>query len=124
MCVCVYDILQADPKPHEKDNFSSAIVRAVVDKQGITRKIAHILLEGLPESGKTTLLDRLLKRPLRERYSSSDMCERVITVEISPSSTYTPCYTSDDNTWTVTDFDESIVSQLDSCKLVASHSSR
>ncbi len=117
-------ILQSDPKPHDKDNFSSDIVWAVVDKQSIKRKIAHIILEGLPESGKTTLLDRLLKKPLRERYSSSDMCERIITVEVGPSSTHTSCYTCDDNTWTVTDFDESIVSQLDSCKLVASHSSR
>ncbi len=120
----MYAILQADPKPHEKDNFSSAIVREVVDKQGIKRKIAHILLEGLPESGKTTLLDRLLKRTLREQYSSSDMCERIITVEIGPSSTHTSCYTCDDNMWTVTDFDESMVSQLDSCKQDASHISR
>ncbi len=90
---------------------------AIFNKQRISRKIANILLKGLPGSGKTSLLDRLLNKPLRVYYSSTGMCEEKIMVQIGPSSTHTSAFTCEDNTWKVTDFDESVVSQLDSCKV-------
>jgi len=102
-----------------KDKILSDITSAIFKKQSITRKMAHILLKGLPESGKTSLLNRLLKKPFCEQYSSTGMCERTVTVEVGPSSTHTSCYTSDEKTWAVTDFDESMVSQLDGCKQFA-----
>ncbi len=89
---------------------------AIFNKQSIRRKIANILLKGLPGSGKTSLLDRLLNKPLRVYYPSTGMCEKIVIVQIGPSSTHTSAYTCEDNTWKVTDFDESVVSQLDSYK--------
>ncbi len=99
-------------------------------KESLERKIANILLQGLPGTGKTSLLDRL-RRPFPAYFSST---ENVVLVEIGPSSTHTTVYACEDNTWKVTDsthttvyacedntwkvtdFDESMVSQLDSCK--------
>ncbi len=101
----------------EKQKFTDEVTSAIFNKQSIRRKIANILLKGLPGSGKTSLLDRLLNKPLRVYYSSTGMCEKIVIVQIGPSSTHTSAYTCEDNTWKVTDFDESVVSQLDSCKV-------
>ncbi len=101
----------------EKHKFTDEVTSAIFNKQSIRRKIANILLKGLPGSGKTSLLDRLLNKPLRVYYSSTGMCEKIVIVQIGPSSTHTSAYTCEDNTWKVTDFDESVVSQLDSCKV-------
>ncbi len=100
----------------EKHRFTDEVTSAIFNKQSIRRKIANILLKGLPGSGKTSLLDRLLNKPLRVYYPSTDMCEKIVIVQIDPSSTHTSAYTCEDNTWKVTDFDESVVSQLDSYK--------
>ncbi len=101
----------------EKHKFTDEVTSAIFNKQSIRRKIANILLKGLPGSGKTSLLDRLLNKPLRVYYSSTGICEKIVVVQIGPSSTHTSAYTCEDNTWKVTDFDESVVSQLDSCKV-------
>ncbi len=85
-------------------------------KKSLERKIANILLQGLPGTGKTSLLDRLLNKPFRVYYSSTGMCEKTVIVQIGPSSTHIAVHTCEDNTWSVTNFDESIISQLDSCK--------
>ncbi len=87
-----------------------------MEKESLERRIANILLQGLPGTGKTSLLDRLLNKPFREYYSSTGISEKVVLVEIGPSSTHTTVYACEDNTWKVTDFDESMVSQLNSCK--------
>ncbi len=100
----------------EKHKFTDEVTSAIFNKQSIRRKIANILLKGLPGSGKTSLLDRLLNKPLRVNYFSTGICEKIVIVQIGPSSTHTPAYTCEDNTWKVTDFDESVVSQLDSFK--------
>ncbi len=99
------------------EKFTDEVTSAIFNKQSIRRKIANILLKGLPGSGKTSLLDRLLNKPLGVYYPSTGMCEKIVIVQIGPSSTHTSAYTSEDNTWKVTDFDESVVSQLDSCKV-------
>ncbi len=87
-----------------------------MEKESLKRKIANILLQGLPGTGKTSLLDRLLNKPFRAYYSSAGISEKVVLVEIGPSSTHTTVYACEDNTWKVTDFDESMVSQLNICK--------
>ncbi len=100
----------------EQHKFTDEVALAIFNKQSIKRKIANILLKGLPGSGKTSLLDRLLNKPLRVYYPSTGMCENIVFVQIGPSSTHIAAYTCEDNTWKVTDFDESVVSQLDSFK--------
>ncbi len=100
----------------EKHKFTDEVTSAIFNEQSIRRKIANILLKGLPGSGKTSLLDRLLNKPLRVYYPSTGMCEKIVVVQIDPSSTHIPAYACEDNTWKATDFDESVVSQLDSYK--------
>ncbi len=100
----------------EKSDFSSDVTAAIMQKKSINRKIANILLQGLPGSGKTSLLDRLLNKPFRAFYSSTGISEKIVLVEIDPSSTHTTVHACEDNKWKVTDFKESMVSQLDSCK--------
>ncbi len=110
------DCHYSDAMTPEKGVFSSDVTAAIMEKESIKRKIANILLQGLPGTGKTSLLDRLLNKPFRAYYSSTGISEKVVLVEIGPSSTHTTVYACEDNTWKVTDFDESMVSQLDSCK--------
>ena len=98
----------------ERHKFTDEVTSAIFNNQSLRRRIANILLQGLPGSGKTSLLDRLLNKPLRVYYSSTGMCEKIVIVQIAPSSTHTSAYTCEDSTWKVTDFDDSIVSQLDS----------
>ncbi len=98
------------------EKFTDEVTSAIFNEQSIRRKITNILLKGLPGSGKTSLLDRLLNKPPRVNYSSTGMCEKIVIVQIDPSSTHTSVFTSEDNTWKVTDFDESVISQLDSYK--------
>ncbi len=98
----------------ERHKFTDEVTSAIFNNQSLRRRIANILLQGLPGSGKTSLLDRLLNKPLRVYYSSTGMCEKIVIVQIGPSSTHTSAYTCEDSTWKVTDFDDSIVSQLDS----------
>ncbi len=100
----------------EKSVSISDVTAAIMGKESIKRKIANILLQGLPESGKTSLLDRLLHKPFRVYYPSTGISERIILVDIVPSFTHTTIHTGEDNSWKVANFDESVVSQLDSCK--------
>ena len=76
--------------------------------------MANIILKGLPEAGKSTLLNRLLKRPFRKSYSSTGISDGVVVVDIQPTSTLTSATaTSDNSSWEVIDFDASVYSQLE-----------
>ena len=91
-------------------------MKAVADNQHIRKKMANIILQGLPGSGKTSLLDHLLNRPIRANYSSTGVSENIVIVDFSPTSTIAAAHTYDDSsTWKVIDFDESFISQLNSC---------
>ena len=56
-------------------------------KEVISRITATINLAGLPESGKTTLIDHMLGRPINKENLSTGVCESTIMVDINPSST-------------------------------------
>ncbi len=116
-CICnMFDMVLADS---EKDQFTREVTTAILNKETINRKIANILLQGLPESGKSSLLKRLLKKTLSENYSSTGISEKIVTVEIGPHSAHTSACITEDNAWRETDLNDSIVSQLDrldSCK--------
>ena len=74
--------------------------------------MANIILKGLPEAGKSTLLNRLLKRPFQKSYSSTGISDDIIVVDIQPTSTLTSAATSGNSSWEVIDFDASMYSQL------------
>ena len=92
-------------------------MKAVHQNQQIERKMANIILKGLPEAGKSTLLNRLLKKPLQHSSSSTGLSDGIVVVDIKPTSTLTSVGTASDNSsWEVTDFDTSVYSQLEDGK--------
>ena len=94
----------------------SDVIKAVVQNQQIERKMANVILKGLPEAGKSTLLNRLLKRPFKNISSSTGVSDGVVVVDIQPTSTLTSATASDNSSWEVIDFDTSMYSQLEDLK--------
>ena len=77
--------------------------------------MANIILKGLPEAGKTMLLDRLLKKPINKSYSSTGVSDGIVVVDVQPTSTLTSV-TASDSKWKVIDFEISMLTQLEDVK--------
>ena len=77
--------------------------------------MANIILKGLPEAGKSSLLNRLLNKPFQHT-SSTGLSECIVVVDIQPTSILTSATASDNSSWEVIDFDTSMYSQLDRFK--------
>ena len=93
------------------------MTKAVDQKKEIQRKMANIILKGLPEAGKSTLLNRLLNKPFQHISSSTGLSDGIVVVDIKPTSTLTSAATASDNSsWDVTDFHTSMYSQLEDSK--------
>ena len=93
------------------------MTKAVHQNQQIQRKMANIILKGLPEAGKSTLLNRLLNRPFQHSCSSTGLSDGIVVVDIKPTSTLTSAAAAIDNSsWEVTDFETSMYSQLEDLK--------
>ena len=75
-----------------------------------------VILKGLPEAGKSSLLNRLLNKPFQNTSSSTGLSEGIVVVDIQPTSTLTSVTASDNSSWEVIDFDMSMYSQLDRFK--------
>ena len=98
-------------------DFADDVIKAVHQNEQIERKMASIILKGLPEAGKTTLLNRLLNRPFQEISSSTGLSDGIVVVDIKPISTLTSAATASDNSsWEVMDFEKSTYSQLKDIK--------
>ena len=101
----------------DEPGFVTDVIEAVDQNQQIRRKMANIILMGLPEAGKSTLLNRLLKRPFQKSYFSTGISDGIVVVDIQPTSTLTSATaTSDNSSWEVIDFDSSMYSQLEDLK--------
>ena len=98
----------------ESQEFIKAVEQAISKSGKISRKLAHSIIIGPPGSGKSSLIDRLLKR-LRKKFSkSTGVCNSVIVVdidEINPSVLYSATG-MDSETWKEVDYEVSIVNQL------------
>ena len=106
-----------DATASDEPGFVSDVIEAVDKNQQIQRKMANIILKGLPEAGKSTLLNRLLKRPFQKSYSSTGISDGIVVVDVQPTSTLTSATaTSDNSSWEVIDFDASVYSQLEDLK--------
>ena len=93
------------------------MTKAVHQNQQIQRKMANIILKGLPEAGKSTLLNRLLNRPFAHSSTSTGLSDGIVVVDIKPTSTLTSAAAAIDNSsWEVTDFEKSMYSQLEDLK--------
>ena len=102
-----------NPAPKHKDEFVADVINAVERNEKLKRKMANVTLVGLPDVGKTALVDRVLGKPLRQKYTSTGISEPVIMVDISPTSILSAAYSCIDNTWRVVDLDDSMLDQLD-----------
>ena len=98
----------------ESQEFIKAVEQAITKSGKISRKLAHSIIIGPPGSGKSSLIDRLLKR-LRKRFSKpTRVCNSVIVVdidEINPSVFYSATG-MDSETWKEVDYEVSIVNLL------------
>lgn len=98
----------------ESQKFIDTVEQAIDENQKISRKLAHSIIIGPPGSGKSSLIDRLLKR-LRKKFSkSTGVCNSVIVVdidEINPSVFFSATGV-DSETWKEVDYEVSIVNQL------------
>ena len=109
--------LLLDPTSLSTQDFVDDVTKAVDQKKQIERKMANIILKGLPEAGKSTLLNRLLNRPLQHSSSSTGLSDGIVVVDIKPTSTLTSAaIASDNSSWDVIDFDTSMYSQLEDLK--------
>ena len=107
----------ADDAVSDEPGFVSDVIEAVDQNRQIQRKMANIILKGLPEAGKSTLLNRLLKKPFQKSYFSTGISGGIVVVDIQPTSTLTSANaTSDNSSWEVIDFDASMYSQLEDLK--------
>ena len=98
----------------ESQEFIDAVEKAITKSGKISRKLAHSVIIGPPGSGKSSLIDRLLKR-LRKTFSkSTGVCNSVIVVDIddiNPSAFYTATGL-DSETWKEANYEVSILKQL------------
>ena len=104
--------INIDDTDTDEPGIVSSVIKAVNQNKRIKKKMANIILKGLPGAGKTMLLDRLLNKPIKESYTSTGVCEGIVTVEIRPTATLNSVTGSGSN-WQVTDLYSSVSSQLE-----------
>ena len=98
----------------DSQQFIKAVEDAIAKSGKINRRLAHSIVIGPPGSGKSSLIDRLLKRLRRMIAKSTGVCNSVIIVdidEINPSS-FHAATGLDTETWKEVDYEVSIVNQL------------
>ena len=96
-----------------ESQFIRTVEQAIAKNLTISRKLAHSIIIGPPGSGKSSLIDRLLKR-MRIISESTGVCDTVIVVdidEINPSVLHSATG-MDSETWKKVDYEASIVKQL------------
>ena len=86
---------------------------AVVQKQQLKKKMASIMLQGLPGAGKSMLLDRLLNRPWQHKpYMSTGISDNVTIVDIRPTSEASVAHLCSECSWVEIDHERSVHSDL------------
>ena len=80
----------------------------------INRSHAHSMFVGPPGSGKSSFMDRLLRRARKEHSTSTGVCNSVIIVDISIDNpaTFHSVTVEDSNTWNEVEYDESLVRHM------------
>ena len=98
----------------DSQQFIKTVEDAIAKNVKINRRLAHSIVIGPPGSGKSSLIDRLLKRLRRMIAKSTGVCNSVIIVdidEINPCNLYAATGL-DTETWKEVDYEVSIVNQL------------
>ena len=100
---------------HEDDKVAIIYIEAMDKNTEVSRKLAHGMLVGPTGSGKTSLMDRLLRRPRRKFSISTGVSEPVVVVniDIENPSTFHSVTVLDQNTWTEVEYNISVFRQMD-----------
>ena len=110
----------------ESKEFIQGVKEAIANSGTINRKHAHSMFVGPPESGKSSLIHRLLKRKrsiLQSR--STGVCNPVVIVDISTDNPSTfHSVTVIDAAWKEIEYDESLVRQMNMASLATSSSKK
>jgi GTPase SAR1 family protein len=98
----------------EEEVFSRRIEEGIANKETIKQKLAHAMVVGPTGSGKSSLMDRLLHRILKETYTSTPVADSVVAVSIEETIENNPStfQVVDGDSWTEVKYDESIHEQL------------
>ena len=106
----------------ESDAFIRGVQDAVLKDGKIKRKLAHSMFVGPTGSGKSSLMDRLLKRARRKLAFSTGICDRIVIVDIDVDnpSTFHSITVIDPNTWEEVEYDVSLVRQMNPASVTTS----
>ena len=106
----------------ESDAFIRDVQDAVLKDGKIKRKLAHSMFVGPTGSGKSSLMDRLLKRARRKLALSTGVCDRIVIVDIDVDnpSTFHSITVIDPNTWEEVEYDVSLVRQMNPASVTTS----
>ena len=106
--------IDADDKAAmDDDEIQKNIEKAAADGKIIERKIAHSTFVGLPESGKTSFMNRLLGKKVEKFSPSTGMSGPVIIVDInSAKSSDLQSAEIDTDSWDPVECDDSFISQI------------
>ena len=101
------------------------IEEAANNKETIERKIAHSTFVGLPESGKTSFMKRLLGKKVEEFSPSTGISSSVIIVDINlaKSSDLQSADITDTNSWNPVECEDSFISQIEQATRLPKHNS-
>ncbi len=98
----------------EQQEYVKGVENAYKESGTIERKLAHFNFLGPNGSGKTSLMNRLLGRAMKEFSPSTGVCDPLVVVDITvPNpSTYHSATMVDSHTWEAIDFDLSFLGQM------------
>ena len=94
--------------------FIERLKAAVKKNKAISKKLAHSVFVGPPESGKTTLMDNLLLRPKKLFSPSTGVSDPVVVVDLNTDdpSTFHSARVIGASTWREVDYDTSLAHQM------------
>ena len=98
MCICVINQFEPTSKvafmfivlntgPEER-RYLAACEQAIKEKGSVTQTVMHCVFLGLPQSGKSSLIQRLLGKRLSKSAASTGVAENVVRVEIRKSTAH------------------------------------
>ena len=110
------------PDKVESDAFIRGVQDAVLKDEKIKRKLAHSMFVGPTGSGKSSLMDRLLKRARRKLALSTGISDRIVIVDIDVDnpSTFHSITVINPNTWEEVEYDVSLVRQMNPATVTTS----
>ena len=87
------------------------------EEKKIKRKTAHIMVIGFPGNGKSRLLDNLLQQDTRDNYSSTDISDSVVVVDVTGKDTTSHnTLIGRGSSWNkISSFEDSMRMQLQQC---------